>query len=129
MQAARRRRETRIERAEGHLAFARQEAEVGYKDSDERRIRDSAEKTWLAVCEAVDHAMESHGKAPPVGPHAHSERREFLERFDLSLAKDMAYFAEKLHGDCFYSARCPTKMGMMNAMEEAEQFLRRVKNL
>src|SRR3990172_9261271 len=117
-QAAGRRGESRAERADGHLLFAREEAALGYEKKDERRIRDAAEKAWLAVCEAVDGAMERHGVPLAAGPMAHSDRREFLESVNRELAKDMAFFAVKLHGDCFYQARCPAPAGMGTALGE-----------
>src|SRR5882672_6499616 len=95
---AARRPQSLLRLAESHLDFARDEARRGYAKRDETLIRDSAEKTWLAVNEAVDHAMIRRGRAPPVGRDAHTARREFLEMVDRDLAKQLAYFAEALHG-------------------------------
>ncbi len=129
VQSAGRRRETRAERADGHLAFARDEAAIGYQKHDERRVRDAAEKAWLAVCEAVDGAMERHGVPIATGPMAHSDRRDYLASVDRDLAKDMTFFASTLHGDCFYQARCPTAEGMRVLFAEVEQFLTAVKSI
>ncbi|HEX9710844.1 MAG TPA: hypothetical protein VGB42_12870 [Candidatus Thermoplasmatota archaeon] len=60
---------------------------------------------------------------------AHSDRRDYLESVDRDLAKDMTFFAAKLHGDCFYQARCPSAEGMRVLFAEVEQFLAAVKAL
>jgi hypothetical protein len=127
VQSADRHRETRAQRADGHLAFARDEAAIGYGKHDERRVLDAAEKAWLAVCEAIDGAMERHGQPLAIGPMAHSDRRDYLEAVNRDLAKDFAFFASKLHGDCFYQARCPTAEGMRVLFGEVEQFLVAIK--
>ncbi len=117
-----------IEIAEDFLALARQEAEEGYRRKDERRVRDAAEKAWNAVVQATDHAMRSRGRIPEPGPDAHVARHEFLEaigRRDLS--KELSYFADRLHGECFYKGACPTRDGMRVALDEAEDFIRKVK--
>jgi hypothetical protein len=124
---AARRPQSLLRLAESHLEFARDEARRGYAKRDETLIRDSAEKTWLAVNEAVDHVMARHGRAPPVGRDAHTIRREFLELADRDLAKQLAYFAEALHGDCFYQGKCPTEQGMRVAQDEAAEFMRRLR--
>ena len=124
---AARRPQSLLRLAESHLDFARDEARRGYAKRDETLIRDSAKKTWLAVNEAVDHAMVRHGRAPPVGRDAHTARREFLELVDRELAKQLAYFAEALHGDCFYQGKCPTEQGMRVAQDEAAAFIARLK--
>lgn len=117
------------EQAEAFLELAREEADVGYGSEDYRRVRDAAEKTWLAVCVAVNASMERHGRSPPVGRSAHTERRNFLEPIDRGLAAELSLFADKLHGDCFYDGHCPTKEAMKVDMAQAEQFIRRVKGL
>ena len=124
---AARRPQSLLRLAESHLEFAREEARRGYAKRDETLVRDAAEKTWLAVNEAVDHAMAHHGRAPPVGRDAQTLRREYLELVDRALAKQLAYFAEALHGDCFYQGKCPTEQGMRVAQDEAADFIRRVR--
>lgn len=111
------------------MEFAREEAERGYSQGDYRQVRDAAEKTWLAVGEAVNEAMARHGKSPPVGRGAHAERRSFLAAFDRGLATELSYFADALHGDCFCDGHCPTKEGMDAELSHARQFIDRVKRL
>jgi len=125
---AARRPQALLRLAESHLEFARDEARRGYAKNDETLIRDAAEKTWLAVNEAVDHAISRHGRSAPVGRDAHTDRREFLELLDRDMAKQLAYFAEALHGDCFYQGKCPTEQGMRLAQDEAAEFIRRLKS-
>lgn len=122
------RRQTLIEIAEDVIAVARREADEGYRRRDTLKIRPAAEKTWLAVNMATDHAMEQHGLTPAPGSDSHVSRHEFLEsigRRDIS--KELSFFADRLHGDCFYKGSCPTEDGMRLALDEAEQFIRRVR--
>jgi len=93
---------TLVEIAEGFIEVVRQEAREGYDRADECRVRDAAEKAWLAATQAVDHAMGLHGRTPEPGPGAHGDRHEFLEsigRRDLS--ERLGYFADRLHAGCF----------------------------
>jgi hypothetical protein len=115
---------TLVEIAEGFIEIARQEARDGYDRADERRVRDAAEKAWLAATQAVDHAMVLHGRTPEPGPGAHGDRHEFLEsigRRDLS--EKFGYFADRLHAGCFYQGRCPARNIMDAILDEAAQFV------
>jgi hypothetical protein len=116
---------TLVEIAEGFLEIARTEAREGYDRRDERRIRDAAEKAWLAATQVVDHAMHVHGQMPPQDPRdAHAARHRFLEdigRRDLS--RRLAYFADRLHGTCCYIGRCPTRSVMDAILDEADQYV------
>lgn len=116
---------TLMEIAEGFIEIARQEARDGYDRADERRVRDAAEKAWLAATQAVDHAMQIHGQALPQDSRdAHASRHRFLEdigRRDLS--QQLGYFADRLHGTCFYVGRCPTRDVMEAILDEAAQYV------
>ena len=84
---------TLVQIAESFLEFARQEARAGYEQRDERRIRDAAEKAWLAATQAVDHAMRTHGWTPPAGLGAHVARHQFLEEIGRrGLSGKLGYF-------------------------------------
>ncbi len=122
-------RSPRLEGAEKFIEFARHEANRGYESGDFRQVRDAAEKTWLAVGQAVNDAMVRHGKSPPVGRGAHAERRAFLSAFDWGLATELSYFADALHGDCFCDRHCPSREGMEAEITHAKQFTDRVKRL
>lgn len=125
---ASRKRQSLLQLAEGVLDVARREALEGYTKRDSLKIRQAAEKAWLAVNMATDHAMGKHDRTPSAGSEAHQSRHEFLEavgRRDLS--KELSFFADRLHGDCFYKGACPTQDGMDLALDEAYQFLRKVK--
>lgn len=124
---ATRRRQSLLRLAEGVLEVASREALEGYEQRDPLKVRQAAEKTWLAVNVATDHAMGEHDRTPAPGPDAHQSRHEFLEaigRRDLS--KELSFFADRLHGDCFYRGACPTQDGMDLALAEAREFLRKV---
>ncbi len=115
---------TLVQIAEGFLEIARTEAREGYERKDERRIRDAAEKAWLAATQAVDHAMQVHGRMPPPGSGAHAARHRFLEdigRRDLSTK--LGYFSDRLHGTVFYGGEVPTRDVMNAILDEAAQFV------
>lgn len=125
---AARRPQNMLQLAEGVLVVARGEAKEGYSKRDPLKVRQAAEKAWLAVNMATDHAMGKHDRTPAPGPDAHQSRHEFLEamgRRDLS--KELSFFADRMHGDCFYKGACPTQDGMELALDEAAQFLKRIK--
>ena len=113
--------------AESFLELAREEAKAGFASGDMRRVRDAAEKAWLALLQATDAAMERHGVFPDPGARAHLTRYEFLEdmgRRDLS--GQLHAFADRLHGRYFYWGGVPNEAGMKVALDEVETYLRRV---
>ena len=116
-----------LEMAQGFLSLAREEANLGYDLEDHRRIRDGAEKGWLAVLQAIDHAMERHSQFPEPGPMAHDSRHRFLEKAGRAdLSSKLALFAEDLHGRIFYRGDIPGRNTMGFKLDEVEQFIRAV---
>jgi len=114
--------------ADDLLAFARQEALEGYKADDEIRIRDAAEKAWNAALHATDLGMRSRGQMPTPGPQAHTNRHRFLEgigRHDLQL--QLAFFADRLHGSCFYEGAIPEARLMTQWLDEVHQYIDAIK--
>ncbi len=110
------------------LELAREEARRGYEEKDERRVRDAAEKAWLAATQATNSAMEARGQTPSPGRGAHQDRYEFLHAIGRrDLARDLAYFSENLHGGCFYEGRCPTKATMDMILQEVDQYIETIK--
>jgi hypothetical protein len=115
--------------AEGALDLALAEAEAGFRGHIFLKVRQAAEKAWLAANLATDHAMEKHGQTPEAGPGAHVARHEFLEALgQYQLSEKLAYFADRLHGDCFYKGACPTEDGMQRALAEVRDYIRRLKD-
>jgi len=113
--------------AESFLQLAREESDFGFDAKDIRRVRDAAEKGWLAILQATDAAMERQGVFPEPGARAHITRHEFLEgvgRQDLSDALHM--FADKLHGSYFYFGAVPDRRGMGVVLDEEAGCIRRV---
>lgn len=110
------------------LAFARQEALEGYGADDEIRIRDAAEKAWNAALHATDLGMRSRGVMPTPGPQAHTNRHKFLEkigRHDLQL--QLAFFADRVHGSCFYEGAIPEERIMNQWLDEVHQYIEDIK--
>lgn len=94
---------------------------------DFRRVRDAAEKAWLAAIQATDAAMARHGVEPEVGPPAHKAREHFLEhvgRRDLS--DELRLFADRLHGEIFYLGAIPDAARLAALLDEVKMYVRRV---
>jgi hypothetical protein len=116
-----------LELAQGFLSLAREEANLGYDLEDFRRIRDAAEKGWLAALQAIDHAMARHGQLPEPGPMAHNSRHRFLEKAGRKdLSEKLSIFADQLHGRIFYSGDVPGRNSMAYWLDDVEQFIRAV---
>jgi len=65
--------------AESFLAFVREEAAEGYASKDERPVRDAAEKAWLAATQALDGAMQGHGRVLSPWAMAPQDRHDSLK--------------------------------------------------
>jgi hypothetical protein len=109
------------------MELAREEASIGFEKDDMRRVRDSAEKAWLAALQAVDAAMERHGEFPEPGPRSHVTRHQFLERMGRRDLSTMLHaFADRLHGKYFYFGAVPDQRGMSVDLDEVADFVKRV---
>ena len=114
--------------ADDLLAFAREEARQGFKAANSIQIRDAAEKAWNAAVQATDLAMRFRGQRPSPGPEAHRDRHAFLEsigRHDLH--KQFSFFAERLHGACFYNGLMPHEEDMNRWLDEVAQYIADIK--
>lgn len=115
--------------ADDLLAFARQESREGFSKQNSIQIRDAAEKAWDAASQATDLAMRFRGERPTPGPGAHQDRSEFLHsigRRDLQMK--FAFFADRLHGGCFYEGRMPHEEEMNTWLDEVAQYVADVKS-
>lgn len=114
-----------LEMANSFLELAREEMAAGYDLDDYRRIRDAAEKAWLASLQAIDHAMNRHGLLPEPGAMAHESRHKFLRKVGRDdLSRQLSVFADQLHGQVFYFGAVPDRKGMQLALDEVAQFVR-----
>jgi hypothetical protein len=115
---------------ESVLELAHQEARTGYAEDDERRIRDAAEKAWLAATLAVDRTMLRKGVSPGVGPGAQDARQDFLESLDRQdLSDELSIFADQLHGRCFYHGHCPPRDRLQRGISRVGSFLQRLEEI
>lgn len=113
--------------AASFLERAREEMAAGYELEDYRRIRDSAEKAWLAALQAIDHAMNRHGLLPEPGAMAHESRHRFLVKAGRQYLSDkLSVFWDKLHGRIFNFGSVPGRKDMELAIEQVAQFVRSV---
>lgn len=113
--------------AASFLELAREEAAIGYDSDDMRRVRDAAEKAWLAALQATDAAMERHGQFPEPGARSHQTRHEFLERRGRGdLSEKLHSFADRLHGHYFYFGAVPDRKTMFHKLDEVAEFVSRV---
>jgi len=114
--------------ADDFLAFARQESREGFKADDPIRIRDAAEKAWNAAVQATDLAMRARGQMASPGPRAHSDRHVFFEKIGRrDLQAKYAFFADRLHGSCFYEGRLPHEELMNQWLDEVHQYIEDIK--
>jgi hypothetical protein len=114
-----------FEIAKSFLELAREEMASGYDLDDYRRIRDSAEKAWLAALQAIDHAVIRHGQTPEPGPMAHEFRHKFLRKMGREdLSRQLSVFADQLHGQVFYVGSIPGRRHMELALDEVAQFVK-----
>ncbi len=107
------------------LDLAREEAAEGYQATDEARIRDAAERAWLAALHGIDHAMSRRGLIPEPGPMAQASRHSFLEaagRHDLS--EELLVFADWLHERIFNFGTIPDRAEMELLIDEVGRFVR-----
>lgn len=114
--------------ADDLLAFARQEAREGFKADDTIRIRDAAEKAWNAAVQVTDLAMRARGTPPTPGPRAHTDRHVFFERIGRrDLQEKYSFFADRMHGGCFYEGRIPHEETMNLWLDGVRQYIDDVK--
>ena len=117
-----------IELAESALEVAGAEAEAGYRSRSPLKVRQAAEKAWLAENLATNHAMENYGQTPEAGPGAHAAHHEFLEAIgEYGQSERLGFFANRLHGDFFHRGSCPTEDVMLRALGEVREYIRRLK--
>ena len=125
--AANAKRQSLLDAARSFLEYAREEMATGYELDDPRRIRDAAEKAWLASLQAIDHAVLRHGGSPEPGAMAHESRHKFLRKMGREdLSRQLSVFADQLHGQVFYIGAVPPRRQMELALDEVEQFVRTV---
>ena len=123
--AANAKRQSLLDMANSFLDLAREELAAGYDLDDYRRIRDAAEKAWLAAVQAIDHAMSRHGLLPEPGAMAHESRHKFLRKIGRDdLSRQLSVFADQLHGQVFYSGAVPERKRMELSLDEVSQFVR-----
>ena len=116
-----------MDAARSFLDFAREEMAAGYDLDDYRRIRDSAEKAWLASLQAIDHAVIRHGGTPEPGAMAHEFRHKFLQKVGREdLSRQLSVFADQLHGQVFYIGSIPSRRRMELWLDEVTQFVNTV---
>ena len=112
------------------LQTAREGLEDGLAGNNYVRVRDAAEKAWNAIVQATDHAMRTRGRTPLPGRDSHRDRRDFLESIGRGdLARDYTYFAERLHGDVFYTGASIDPATARRYMDEVEDYIRKVSDL
>ncbi len=85
------------------LEASKRELEEFKKSRDLMKLRDSAEKAWLAVNKAVEALLTAHR----VDAKTYREKRDGLRRLGYdSLAERFMARSQGLHIDCFYDEIC-----------------------
>lgn len=111
--------------AVGYMQLARGLAEEGYDKDDMAYVRDAAGKSWFAVIQATDAAMERRGLVPEPGVMAEASRHEFLKvagRADLKERLDE--FERLLDAKIAYFGEVPERARMAAVLEEAAEYIR-----
>jgi len=94
--------------AEARLALnaSREELEEYRRSGAQIKLRDAAEKAWLATNKAIEALLASRG----VEAKTYREKRDWLEKLGYDVLRDrfMAR-AQGLHIDCFYDGLCDDK--------------------
>jgi len=85
------------------LSASRAELDEFRRSGDSVKLRDAAEKAWLAVNRAVEALLMALG----VEAKSCREKRDWLRRLGYEALRDRFAAREKfLHIDCFYDAMC-----------------------
>jgi len=85
------------------LNASRAELEEFKKSGDPMKLRDAAEKAWLAVNRAVEALLVALG----VEAKTYKEKRDWLRKLGYEALRDRFAAREKfLHIDCFYDGMC-----------------------
>lgn len=92
-----------LDEASKALETSKRELEEFKKSRDPMKLRDSAEKAWLAVNKAVEALLTAHR----VDAKTYREKRDGLRRLGYdSLAERFMARSQGLHIDCFYDGIC-----------------------
>ena len=100
------------------------ELEAGRGANDRLKVREAAEKAWLAVTEATDYFLLRRGVRIAPGPRAHVDRRQALTTLGRDdLRKTYSDLAESLHGEFFYFDEGDPGRGLDALFEEAAGYV------
>ncbi len=124
-----------IEEAEGFLSIAQKEYEKGKKSSNDKIIRQGAEKAWNASVQATKALAAISGKSIP---RSFNAQLQFLRQFEKRkinglngyplLSRMFKSFASSMHGECFYHGEY--NLPELNTdFEDVKQYIEIIKNL
>lgn len=86
--------------------------------------REAAEKAWNAVVQVTDAMLSRLGLDVPMDKTAHVVRSNYMLGIGLdNLAMKYSYFADVLHGNCFYFGRCPDDDAFQRLLDEVGQYI------
>ena len=112
-----------------HLA----KKEFAQADGDEEKIRQAAERGWLAAVLATNHIFYKRGIKPPRGTKKRQDMLMKLEEKDkkikeLGLAGKYTIFLYNLHIDCFYDGDVSVKRVArdLNKVEEYIEIIEKI---
>jgi len=90
------------------------------RSGDMMRLRDAAEKAWLAVSRAVEALLVALG----VEAESYREKRDWLRKLGYEVLRDRFAAREKfLHIDCFYDGMCDAEF-VEYEISKVEEILR-----
>ena len=124
-----------IKEAEGFLSLAQKEYEKGKKSSNDKIIRQGAEKAWNAAVQATKARAAKMGKKTPRSYNSQflmlrqieNENQPALNGFPV-LSSMFRGFARGLHGECFYHGEYKTDELNFD-FEDVKQYIDIIKKL
>jgi hypothetical protein len=106
------------------MGSALREFEAARSSRDEMRLREAAEKAWLAVVDATNYHLAREGVTVEPGVKGHAQRRKALiANEEIEVYNRYAVFREDLHGEAFYGGDLGPPGYLARRIEDARNYV------
>lgn len=112
-----------LEEAFKALNTAEEELNLYFKTGDLMKLRDAAEKGWLAVNKAIEALLE----AKVLTAKTYREKRDTLRKLRFKVLVDK-YAAKISRIDCFYDSFCDASL-VREELEKVKEIIDEIKKL